>query len=596
MGTVAATAALTAALLGGGASRTSATTPLAVERVAGADRIATAIAIARTAHPTDADTAVLARADAFADALAGGPVAAALDGPLLLTGHDRLDPRVAGELDRLGVHRVVLLGGAAALSEAVEDELSRRYTVDRVAGADRYATAAAAAALVPPSDTAVVVTGRTPADALAFGPLAARGPHPILLVDRTLSPAVRDVLGDRSPARVVVAGGAGAIPEAVVTELRRLLPAADVTRVAGADRYETAALAYDAAVRDGASPSTTWLADGRGFADALAAGPAVAARGETLLLVDGGDLRRAGAPADRLRRHAALRERVLLAGGAAAVTDDASWQVPSVVSGPLLPRGGQLLFPAWRLVAFYGHHSAAAMGVLGETDPDTAYERLARQAAPYAEHGDRPVLPTFELIVTVATAGPGADGDYSAPSSPDDVQRYLDAARRHGVYLLLDIQPGRSDFLTETRRYDRFLTEPDVGLALDPEWRMGPDEVPGRTVGSVDAREVEAVADHVAAIVREHHLPQKLFVVHQFQDRMIRGEELLTRRPELALLIQMDGHGSRSQKLDTYAHVSSDDGSWWNGFKLFYDEDRQMFAPHELLATVRPVPDLVSYQ
>lgn len=587
-----------AALLTAGLAPTTARSaePVRVERVAGSDRIATAVAVSRAAHPDGAPAAVVARADAFADALSFGPVAASADGPLLLNPRDRLDPRVADELRRLGVDRVVLAGGTAALSAEVERSLAASWEVTRVAGEDRYATAAAAAGLVPDSDTAVVATGRSPADALAFGPLAARGPHPILLVGDRLDAAAREVLSARAPTRVLVAGGTAAVPAAVVAELEALLPDAEVARVAGRDRYETAALAYDAAVRDGASPATTWLADGRGFADALAAGPAVARRGETLLLVDGADVRRADASADRLRRHAALRERVLLLGGTATITGDASWQVPSVVSGPLLPRGGHLLFPDWRMVAFYGHHSASAMGVLGETDPDTAYERLWRQALPYAEHGDRPILPTFELIVTVATAGPGTDGDYSAPSAPADVQRYLDAARRHGVYLLLDIQPGRSDFLTEVRRYDRFLAEPDVGIALDPEWRMGPGQVPAQTVGSVDAREVEAVADHVAGIVRAHHLPQKLVVVHQFQNRMIRDKHLLTQRPELALTIQMDGHGSRSQKLDTYRHVSTDDGRWWNGFKLFYDEDQRMFSPRELLETVRPVPDFVSYQ
>jgi hypothetical protein len=194
----------------------------------------------------------------------------------------------------------------------------------------------------------------------------------------------------------------------------------------------------------------------------------------------------------------------------------------------------------------------------------------------------------------VATASPGPSGLYRAQSSDAHVQRYLDAARRHGLLLILDIQPGRSDFLTEAKRYERFLREPDVHLALDPEWRVGPTSVPGQVVGQVSAAEVNSVADWLAGIVAAERLPEKLFVVHQFQIRMITDKASLRDPAGLAVMIHMDGFGTRSQKLATYANVKVSP-PLRNGFKLFYDEDVNMYQPAEVMQ-LDPVPDLITYQ
>jgi hypothetical protein len=251
------------------------------------------------------------------------------------------------------------------------------------------------------------------------------------------------------------------------------------------------------------------------------------------------------------------------------------------------------LFPTYRMVGLYGNDASSALGALGEQSPSAAADRLERVMQPWRA-GDRPVLGVFELIATIATAAPGSDGMYRTVSSAAHVQRYLDAAREHGFHLLLDIQPGRSDFLTETQRYERFIREPDVGIALDPEWRVGPGQVPGQVVGQVTAAEVNQVAEYLAGIVREEGLPQKLLVVHQFQDRMIVNRDQLIAPPELAVNIHMDGFGTRQQKLTTYG-ITQVEAPFTNGFKLFYDEDVNMFAPSDVL-NLDPVPDLITYQ
>lgn len=258
--------------------------------------------------------------------------------------------------------------------------------------------------------------------------------------------------------------------------------------------------------------------------------------------------------------------------------------------------GGQTLFPKYRMVAMYGTQRSATLGVLGEQAPEAAAKRLEKIVESWLGD-DRPVLPAFELITVLATADDGDEGNYNLAASDEFVQEYLDTARRHGFYLILDLQPGRSDFLTEAKRYEKFLRQPDVGLALDPEWRTPPPERPrGGHVGHVTADEVNAVSEWLAGIVEEERLPEKLLVVHQFQEQMIRNREQLVEPPGIALTIHMDGLGTRAQKLDTYSYVHAKP-PLNNGLKLFYDEDVDMYTPAEVLDGVfDPMPDLITYQ
>jgi hypothetical protein len=171
-----------------------------------------------------------------------------------------------------------------------------------------------------------------------------------------------------------------------------------------------------------------------------------------------------------------------------------------------LPRGGRSLLPDRRIVAFYGAPQDAELGELGIGTPAQATARLERQARPYAR-GGKPVLPALELIAVVAAADAGKGDRYSTRLSDAVIRLYLEAARRAKALLVLDIQPGRSDFFTEVVRLQKWLEQPDVGLALDPEWRIGPDEIPGKVIGSVGAREVNAVSAWLSDLVVRDKLP-----------------------------------------------------------------------------------------
>ena len=259
-----------------------------------------------------------------------------------------------------------------------------------------------------------------------------------------------------------------------------------------------------------------------------------------------------------------------------------------------LPDGGTKVFGGGHfLVAYYGTGQTPTMGVLGETDPDTMHERLRRAARPFGGP-DRPLRHVYELIVTIADASPGPDGDYSHDIPRSVVETYVEAAHRNGALLLLDLQPGRSSFLEAAQRWEWALRDPWVGLALDPEWRMGPRQVPARAIGQVRAAEVNRTSAWLAGLTREAGLPEKLFVLHQFRTDMVEDIAEVRRRPGLAMVQHVDGFGTRGQKRSTYAAVARP-GQFTMGFKLFYDEDVRRMGPAEVGA-LRPRVRFVSFQ
>jgi hypothetical protein len=262
-----------------------------------------------------------------------------------------------------------------------------------------------------------------------------------------------------------------------------------------------------------------------------------------------------------------------------------------------LPGGGRVLFPGRRLVALYGHPGAPSLGVLGEQGVAAAVVRARRVARPYKRLGRAPVVPAFELIATVAQRSAGKDGDYSGEAPVRKLRPWVRAAARAGMYVVLDLQPGRADVLDQAKRYRSLLKEPHVGLAVDPEWKLASGQKPLGQIGSIDAREINRTSAWLAALVREHDLPQKLFVVHQFRLSMIGREHLVrTDRPEVALLVHMDGQGTASQKHATWSAVKrARPAGVPLGWKNFYDEDSPTFTPKATMAK-RPRPRMISYQ
>ena len=289
-----------------------------VERYSGVSRIETAIAVSGRDRDS-ADTVLIARADDHADALAAGPLAVALDAPLLLSDSAALTPATRDEVRRLGAANVILLGGEAALAPAVAESLGAAgVDVRRISGRHRYATAAAIAAELPDSAGVVVASGASFPDALSASALAAALRQPVLLADRDALPQETAARLDEST-DVTVVGGPAALSDAVLGELDAA--AGSVRRVSGPTRYATSAAAARAALDAGASPAVTWIATGNAFPDALVAAAAAGRDDGWLLLVDGADLGGSPETRDALAERAADIEVVRIAGGRAAVTE-----------------------------------------------------------------------------------------------------------------------------------------------------------------------------------------------------------------------------------------------------------------------------------
>lgn len=254
--------------------------------------------------------------------------------------------------------------------------------------------------------------------------------------------------------------------------------------------------------------------------------------------------------------------------------------------------------PAELIVAFYGHAKTDVLGVLGEGTPQQALARLNAQAEPYrvSSHRDdaRPVVPAFELIATLVTAAPGADGLYRSRTQHELIQPYLDTIRAANGYLILDLQPGRADLEDEARSYEPLLLNPEVGLALDPEWKVGPDETPQGRVGALEASEINRVTAYVSDLVIANDLPSKIVIVHLFEASMVRNPELIVNRPGVRIIFQADGEGGPAAKAADYNTLIPE--RFGQGFKVFYDEDSPTLNPDEVLALLDPDPAYISYQ
>jgi hypothetical protein len=278
---------------------------------------------------------------------------------------------------------------------------------------------------------------------------------------------------------------------------------------------------------------------------------------------------------------------------AAAASGDP--QAAGTTAGDELPRGGKKIFPAYRVVSFYGAPQAAALGVLGQGSPSHAARLLKRQARPYARLSAKPIYRAFELISVIALAHPGPDGKYRARQSDEVIRRYLRVARHKDLLLLLDIQPGRSTFIEEARHLKEYLRYRSVGLAIDPEWNMGPHGVPGQRIGHVGAGMVNRVSGFMNRIARREDLPQKALVIHQFTEDMVRNEAEIKARKRVAVVLNADGFGTPAAKRSKYHQLAPDGGPHFPGFKLFYEEDTNLMSPRQVL-DLNPKPLFVVYE
>ena len=285
----------------------------------------------------------------------------------------------------------------------------------------------------------------------------------------------------------------------------------------------------------------------------------------------------------------------LLAGTEGSATADppaaAASAESSIQGAPKgLPGGGKKVFGRDRfLFAYYGFAHPSTTFVLGETNPDRAFAKMRRQGQRLLRDGEN-LLPVYELVVTVADADPGTDGDYAHDTLHSKVQEYVDAAERNGALLLLDLQPGRASFLEVAKRWEWALVHPWVGLALDTEWRMDASQVPGRDIGDVTAKELNKVAAWLSDLVRAHRLPEKLVIFHQHRPGNVKGISKVRDHDGVAWVQHVDAAGSPASKIATYDDVARP-RQFVTGFMVFLESDAPVMKP----GAIRGVDDSIRF-
>jgi hypothetical protein len=447
-------------------------------------------------------------------------------------------------------------------------------------------------ALFTSAPTVVVASPAAAADIASGAKEAEQVGVPLLLLDRD----------DKAPT--------GAIPTATLfaAELQRLgttsvvaigASAADVAAVVppGVDVVATTDDAQPATSENGADLTVLVAAGGNAVSDAIAADATASATaaGATVVSVHGTDPRRDPAAIAALAGNPP--HKLLAVGTQFGTPATVAARVAVASSGTQLPGGGQILFPGRRLIALYGHPGTAALGVLGAQDLPASIDRAKQLAATYAPLSSVPVVPTFEIIATVAEGAAGSDGNYSGESSVASLLPWVQQASAAGMYVVLDLQPGSASVLAQAKLYTQLLAMPDVGLAIDPEWALGPGQRPLQQIGSINAVQINAVGAWLEALTASKHLPQKLLVLHQFRLSMIGDESALkTNYDDVAVLIHMDGQGKTANKIATWtAVVHAAPKGLPFGWKNFYVEDHPTMTPEQTMAQ-KPTPVMISYQ
>ncbi len=264
------------------------------------------------------------------------------------------------------------------------------------------------------------------------------------------------------------------------------------------------------------------------------------------------------------------------------------------------PHGGALL-PFNRIVAYYGNLYSRYMGILGELDKEQLIPHLQQTVAEWeAADPATPAIPAIHYIAMVAQADAGADGMYRAVMPKTEVEKAHAIAKEVDGIMFLDLQVGLSTLEAELPKFTEYLKEPDVHLGIDPEFSMKSGHAPGLVVGTFSAEDINYTIDWLADIVNEHQLPPKVLVVHRFTQNMVTDYQDIKPRPEVQVVMHMDGWGSKDLKTGTYKNVIVPEPVQFAGIKVFYKNDLKppstgIFTAKEMLQFT-PKPVYIQYQ
>lgn len=264
------------------------------------------------------------------------------------------------------------------------------------------------------------------------------------------------------------------------------------------------------------------------------------------------------------------------------------------------PLPGAIL-PYNRIIAYYGNLYSKRMGILGELPKDAMLKKLKEEVARWqAADSTTKAIPALHYIAITAQGSPGKANLHRLRMSFHQIDTILDWAKPIDALVFLDVQVGHSSVKTEVASLEKYLKLPNVHLGIDPEFSMKNEEVPGTKIGTFTSDDINDAIDILANLVRKNKLPPKVLVVHRFTQRMVTDYKKIKTVPEVQVVMNMDGFGSKILKKSTYMAYIFREPVQFTGFKLFYKNDTKsnpngLYTPEEVLR-LTPKPIYIQYQ
>jgi hypothetical protein len=264
------------------------------------------------------------------------------------------------------------------------------------------------------------------------------------------------------------------------------------------------------------------------------------------------------------------------------------------------PLSGAIL-PFYRVIAYYGNLYSTRMGILGELPKPQMFAKLKGELDTWRKADpSTPVMPALHYIVSTAQGSPGPSGKYRLRMPNKEIDKVMAMADEIGAIVFLDIQVGLSTLREEIPVIEKYLSHPRVHLGIDPEFSMKGGEKPGTVIGSFSSADINYASEYLANLVNKNNLPPKMLVVHRFTQNMLKDYRQVVIRPEVQVVVDMDGWGAPARKINTYRQFVYREPIQFTGFKLFYKNDlkeppHRMLSPKELLS-LKPVPMYIQYQ
>ena len=264
------------------------------------------------------------------------------------------------------------------------------------------------------------------------------------------------------------------------------------------------------------------------------------------------------------------------------------------------PSAGAVL-PFKRIIAYYGNLYSKQMGILGELPEDQMLKKLMGEVKSWQKADTTvEVIPALHYIAITAQQAPGSAGKYRLRMPFKEIDKVLKMAEKINALVFIDVQVGLSTIQNELPEFEKYLKMPHVHFGIDPEFSMKTGHAPGKVVGSYDAADINYTTEYLAKLVRENNLPPKILVVHRFTQAMVTNHKQIKLRPEVQIVMDMDGWGHQARKINTYRRFVYGEPVQFTGFKIFYKNDLKeknshIMTPQEVLS-LKPQPIYIQYQ